>query len=162
MSTLPKEPEQPITAEQVKVWLHTIQRKRLALLVQAMAPWNSLPQQQAFMEMSDLLQEALEEVRVISTMLREDSQALRAHTAGVWEHAAQLRARPHRMTNTALHYREIRGERLYLIEYNETYLIAGDDAIQKEIKKNSPPICTADPSSHPSLLQCLKSFSRKE
>src|SRR5262249_5778126 len=119
MSTLPKEPEQPITAEQVKAWLHTIQRKCLALHVQATAPWNSLPQQQAFMEMSNLLQEALEEVRVISTMLREDSQALRAHTAGVWEHAAQLRARPHRMTNTALHYREIRGERLYLIEYNE-------------------------------------------
>ena len=39
------------------------------------------------------------------------------------------------MTNTALHYREIRGERLYLIEYNETYLIAGDDAIQKEMNK---------------------------
>ena len=84
MSTLPKEPEQPITAEQVKAWLHTIQRKCLALHVQATAPWNSLPQQQA-----------LEEVRVISTMLQEDSQALRAHTAEVREHAAQLRARPH-------------------------------------------------------------------
>src|SRR5262249_13392378 len=135
MSTLSKEPEQPLTAEQVKVWLYTIQRKCLALHVQATAPWNSLLQQQAFMEMSDLLQEALEEVRVISTTLREDSQALRAHTAEVREHAAQLRARPHRMPNTALHSREIRGERLYFIEYNDTYLIAGDDATQKELTK---------------------------
>ena len=87
------------------------------------------------MEMSDLLQEALEEVRVISTTLREDSQALRAHTAEVREHAAQFRVRPHRMPHTALHYREIRGERLYLIEYNETYLIAGANATQKEMTK---------------------------
>jgi len=69
MATLPKEPEQLITVKQVEAWLHAAQRKRLALHVQAMAPWNSLPRQQAFMEMSDLLQEALEEVRVISTII---------------------------------------------------------------------------------------------
>jgi hypothetical protein len=135
MSTLPKEPEQPITAKQVEAWLHTAQRKRLTLHVQAMVPWNSLPRQQAFMEMSNLLQEALKEVRVISTTLREDSQALRAHTAAVREHAAQLRARPHLMKNTDLHYREIRGDRLYLIEYSDMYLIAGDSATQKEMNK---------------------------
>jgi vancomycin resistance protein YoaR len=88
---LPKEPEQPITAKQVEAWLHTAQRKRLALHVQAMAPWNSLSRQQAFMEMSDLLQETLEEVRMISTTLREDSQALRTRTAAVRVNAAQLR-----------------------------------------------------------------------
>jgi hypothetical protein len=155
MSTLPKEPEQPITAEQVKAWLHTIQRKRLALHVQATAPWHSLPQQQAFMEMSDLLQEALEDVRVISTTLREDSQALRAHTAEVREHAAQLRARPHGMTNTALHYREIRGERLYLIEYNDTYLIAGDNATQKEMNKEELTAYLHSRSVQPSLIAAV-------
>ena len=35
MSTLPKEPEQPITTEQVEAWLHTTPSKRLALHVQA-------------------------------------------------------------------------------------------------------------------------------
>jgi small-conductance mechanosensitive channel len=135
MSTLSKEPEQPITAEQIEAWLHTTQSKRLALHVQATASWNSLSRQQAFMEMSDLLQEALEEVRVISTTLREESQALRAHIAEVREHAAQLRARPHRMKNTDLHYGEIRGDRLYLIEYNNTYLIAGDSATKKEMNQ---------------------------
>jgi len=155
MSTLPKEPEPPTTAEQIEAWLHTTQSKRLALHVQDTAAWNSLPRQQAFMEMSALLQEALEEVRVMSTTLREESQALRVHTAEVREHAAQLRARPHRMQHPDLHYREIRGDRLYLIEYNDTYLITGDSATKKEMNKEELAAYLHSLSVQPSLIAAV-------
>jgi hypothetical protein len=40
--------------------------------------------------MSKLLQEAIEEVRVVSAALREESQALRAHASALRDHATEV------------------------------------------------------------------------
>src|SRR5262249_11498418 len=99
MSRVPNEPAQPITIEQVEAWLCATKRKRLDLHLQATEPWSSRRRHEAFMAMSELLKEAIEEVRVMSESLQEKSRALRAHSVEVREHAAHLTVRPHRIRN---------------------------------------------------------------
>jgi hypothetical protein len=75
------EPQKPVTAQQVEEWLQAINRKRLELSLHAMEPLYNTRRELAVMEMSQLLQDAIEEVRVMSASLREQSQAIRDHSS---------------------------------------------------------------------------------
>src|SRR5262245_49346446 len=77
MFTSSDQPKPPLTAAELDEWVATTATKRLQLHLKAVEPLYSTQRQQAFMVMSDLLQEAIEEVRVVSASLREDSTALR-------------------------------------------------------------------------------------
>ena len=74
-------PQKPIIAEQVEEWLQAINRKRLELTLHAMEPLYNTRRELAVMEMSHLLQEVIEEVRMVSASLREQSQAIRDHSS---------------------------------------------------------------------------------
>jgi signal transduction histidine kinase len=90
MSTLPNGPQKSFTAQEVDAWLLAAQEQRARLHLQAAQPWPSLARHEAFTEMSALLQEALEEVRVVSAQLREHSQATLAKVADLQERSARL------------------------------------------------------------------------
>ena len=83
-------PQQPITAEAVQAWLHAAKRKHLDLHVLTVEPSHSRQHYEAFMDLAALLQEGLEEVRVISTSLREGSQMVRGESAALRAYAMQL------------------------------------------------------------------------
>jgi len=94
MSTLSNGPEKPIAVEQVEDWIYAASRKRLELHLLATEPlYNSL-RARAFIEMSTLLNDAIEEVRVISASLREESKELRAHAAKLREYSERLQESP--------------------------------------------------------------------
>ena len=76
-------PQKPMTADQVEEWLQAIDGKRLELTLHAMEPLYNTRRELAVMEMSHLLQETIEEVRVVSASLREQNQAIRDHSAAV-------------------------------------------------------------------------------
>jgi hypothetical protein len=83
-------PQKSVTAAQVEEWLQAIGRKRLELSLHAMEPLYNTRRDLAVMEMPYLLQEAIEEVRVVSASLREQSQAIRDHTSEVLAYSKQL------------------------------------------------------------------------
>ena len=83
-------PEKPITLERVKDWIDATRRKRLGLHLLATEPGNSTRRHDAFMHMSELLKEAIEEVRVISASLREGSEELRAKASQLREYSERL------------------------------------------------------------------------
>ena len=83
-------PQKPVTARQVEEWLQAIHRKRLELSLHAMEPLYNTRRELAVMEMSQLLQEAIEEVRVVSAALREQSQALRDRSSAVRAYSQHL------------------------------------------------------------------------
>jgi maltooligosyltrehalose synthase len=82
--------QKPVTAEQVEEWLQAINRKRLELSLHAMEPLYNTRRELAVMEMSHLLQEAIEEVRVVSASLREQSQAIRDYSSEVRAYSRYL------------------------------------------------------------------------
>ena len=86
-------PQKPIIAEQVEEWLQAIHRKCLELTLHAMEPLYNTRRELAVMEMSHLLQEAIEEVRVVSASLREQSQAILDHSSEVRAYSQQLEKR---------------------------------------------------------------------
>ena len=90
MASSPDAPKEPPSTEHVHEWLYATRRKRLALHLQAAEPLNSRRRHDAFMEMSELLQEAIEKVRVINEALREESQQLRTQLAELQEQSRQL------------------------------------------------------------------------
>ena len=65
MSTSSHGPQKPLSPQEVYAWLYAMQCKRLELRMEAMEHNNSLARPQAFEGMSDLLDEAMEEVRVL-------------------------------------------------------------------------------------------------
>jgi len=79
-----------MTADQVEEWLQAIDRKRLELTLHAMEPLYNTRRELAVMEISHLLQEVIEEVRVVSAALREQSQALRDHSSAVRAYSQHL------------------------------------------------------------------------
>ena len=83
-------PPKPITAENVQDWLHTVTRKHLDLHVLPAEPADSRQRYEAFMDLSALLQEGFEEVRVISASLREVSQMVRGESADLRAYTTQL------------------------------------------------------------------------
>ena len=86
-------PQKPVTARQVEEWLQAVNRKCLELSLHAMEPLYNTRRELAVMEMSHLLQEAIEEVRVVSASLREQSQAIRDHSSEVRAYSQQLEKR---------------------------------------------------------------------
>ena len=94
MSTSPNGPQHYVTPEDVDAWLLAAQERRARLDQQAaLAPWHSDERQEVFVEMSALLQEAFEEVRVVSESTREWSQGVRGEAIELRTHAAQLMER---------------------------------------------------------------------
>jgi predicted nucleic acid-binding Zn-ribbon protein len=83
-------PQKPVTAQQVEEWLQAVNRKCLELSLHAMEPLYNTRRELAVMEMSHLLQEAIEEVRVVSASLREQSQAIRDHSSAVRAYSQYL------------------------------------------------------------------------
>ena len=78
------------TAEDVNEWLLATQQKHAELHSKAAGLWQSDQHLATFAEMSALLQEAFEEVRVISGQLRTESQAVRAKATDLQTHSARL------------------------------------------------------------------------
>jgi hypothetical protein len=83
-------PQKPVTARQVEEWLQAVNRKCLELSLHAMEPLYNTRRELAVMEMSHLLQEAIEEVRVVSASLREQSQAIRDYSSEVRTYSQHL------------------------------------------------------------------------
>ena len=79
MSTLPNGSQKSVTSQDVDAWLRAAKERRAHLhLLAALSPWQSDQRQEAFTALSALLQEALEEVRVVSESTRERSQTARS------------------------------------------------------------------------------------
>jgi hypothetical protein len=80
----------PLTPSQVEEWMATAHTKHGELHLLATEPLYSTLRDQAVLQMSKLLQEAIENVRVMSAALRDESQAVPAHVATLREHSDQL------------------------------------------------------------------------
>jgi hypothetical protein len=80
----------PVTADDVRCWLAAAQQKCVELDALASASGNTPQLYTAFMEMTALLQEAFEEMRVISASLREGSMVVREEAAALRRYSAQL------------------------------------------------------------------------
>src|SRR6266436_9892861 len=80
----------PLTVSQVEDWIATATTKHGELHLLATEPLYSTLRDHAVLQMSKLLQEAIENVRVMSAALREESQAVPAHVATLREHSDQL------------------------------------------------------------------------
>ena len=92
MATPPYGPQQSLTPQDIDAWLLAAAERRAALHRKAASPWPSHYLQDVVTEMSDLLQEALEEVRVISAQTRAESQAVRAKGHALCARSAHLLA----------------------------------------------------------------------
>ena len=90
MSTPVNGPSTPCTMPEIQEWLTTTKRKGIALHLLAAEPLYSPQRAWAFLEMSTLLHEAIEEVRVMSASLQEHSTALHARVTGLRERSTAL------------------------------------------------------------------------
>ena len=70
----------PLTTVQIEEWITTAHTKHGELHLLATEPLYSTLRDQAVLQMSKLLQEAIEKVRVVSASLREERQAVRPAT----------------------------------------------------------------------------------
>jgi hypothetical protein len=102
MSTPSHEPQQPLTAAQIEAWVLSASRKHLQLYLQGIEPLYNPRRDESFMEISNLLREALEEVRVVSAQLREESQAVRFRSAEILAKSALLLTQHPSMTESQL------------------------------------------------------------
>ena len=78
------------TYQDIDAWVLAAQERRAKLHLQAAGPRNSHERHEAFAHMSALLLEAFEEMRVISALLREDSEAIRSHADGLCARSQHL------------------------------------------------------------------------
>jgi len=90
VSTLRDDLQQPFTLSEIKAWIDTTKKKRDDLHVLAADPLYNSRREWAFLEMSTLLAEAIEEVRIISVSLQEDSMALRTRATELRHHSNAL------------------------------------------------------------------------
>ena len=90
MATHTDGPQKSVTAQEVDAWLLAAAERRAALHLKAAYPWHSHHLHEAFTDISALLLEAFEEVRVVSEQLREESQAARSTSIDLRDHYAQL------------------------------------------------------------------------
>jgi hypothetical protein len=93
MLPLPNDPQRFPTVQEVDAWLLAAQERRAQLHLHAASPWGSPECHVAFTEMSALLLEAFEEVRVVSESTREESQEARGIAVDLQTQAAQLMER---------------------------------------------------------------------
>ena len=78
------------TLPEIQAWIETTNRRRDDLYLLAAEPLYNTRREWALREMSQLLAEAIEEVRVISASLQDDSQALRSRAATLRHHSHAL------------------------------------------------------------------------
>src|SRR5437773_10622453 len=90
MSTSPTGPQQSFTIPEIQAWLDTTKRKGIELHLLAAEPLYSPQRAWAFLEMSTLLHEAIEEVRVMSASLQEHSTVLHSRVTGLRERSTAL------------------------------------------------------------------------
>jgi hypothetical protein len=83
----------PLTHAQVEQWIYTTTRKHADLHRQLLEPVHHTEREKVFLEMSRLLQDAIEEVRVISAQLQEESQAAQTRSAHIVAESAPLLAK---------------------------------------------------------------------
>ena len=74
----------------VDAWVLAAQEQRAKLHIQAAGPWQSNERYEAFAQMSELLLNAFEEMRLVSEALREGSQGIRRTSADLRMHSTQL------------------------------------------------------------------------
>jgi len=80
-----------ITSQEVNAWLLEVAERHADIHIKAANSWNGPHFHEAFVDMSVLFLDAFEEVRIVSTQLREESQATRSRSIALQEHSAQLR-----------------------------------------------------------------------
>jgi CheY-like chemotaxis protein len=90
VSTPPHDLQQPFTLAEIQAWIDTAKQKRDDLHLLTTDPLDKSRREWAFLEMSKLLAEAIEEVRVLSVSLQEDSRALRSHATALRQHSTAL------------------------------------------------------------------------
>jgi CheY-like chemotaxis protein len=90
VSTHSHDLHQPFTLAELQAWIDTTKQKRLDLHRLAAEPASSRKRDGAFLDLAALLQEGLEEVRVISASLREESQMVRGAAADLQAYSTQL------------------------------------------------------------------------
>src|SRR4029450_8844488 len=93
MATHPKGSQQSLTPQDIDAWLQAATARHAALYRKAASPWPSHYLHDVVTEMSDLLQEGLEKIRVMSAQSRVESQAVRARGHALCERSAHLLAR---------------------------------------------------------------------
>ena len=93
MATYPNGSPPSLTPQDIDAWLQAAAERRAALHLKAVSPWPSHYLNDVLTEISDLLQEALEKVRVMNAQSRVDSQAVRAREQALCERSAHLLAR---------------------------------------------------------------------
>ena len=99
VSTPPNDLHQPFTLSEIQTWIDTTKKKRDDLHLLAADPLDKSRREWAVQNMSTLLAEAIEEVRVLSTSLQEDSQALRSHATALRQHSTALIERGQRASD---------------------------------------------------------------
>ena len=90
MTTPPDGSQPSLTAQDIDAWLRVTAEKYAAIHRKAAHPWPQLHRDEALVDMSALLLDALEEVRVISAQSREESQAARAKGQALRDHSTHL------------------------------------------------------------------------
>ncbi len=88
-------PTPPLDAAQIEGWVHTATNKRLELLVRAAEPLY-LTRAEAFTEMADLLKDVIEELRVVSAALRQESPHVRGQVTDLKTRATRPTERSRR------------------------------------------------------------------
>ena len=95
MSTPPDDPKHAINPEAIQLWADTATNKRLELLVRAAEPLY-LTRADAFTEMAELLKDVIEELRVISAALRQESQEICGHVTDLKAQSRRVTGRSRR------------------------------------------------------------------
>ena len=85
-------PQKSLTLQEVYAWLYALQCKRLELRMQALVQTDYLVRPVAFEEMSALLDQALEEIRVVTEALRERREAAHCESMRLLELSTEQRA----------------------------------------------------------------------
>ena len=93
VSTPPHDLLPPFTLPEIQAWIDITKKKRDDLHLLTTDPLYKSRCEWAFMEMSTLLAEAIEEVRVISASFHDDSQTLRTRATELRHHSTALLAR---------------------------------------------------------------------
>ena len=88
MTTTPNGPQ--ITTQDVNAWLLEIAERHADIHIKAANSGNGPHLYEAFAAMSVLFLDAFEEVRVMSTQLREESQTTRSRASALHERSARL------------------------------------------------------------------------
>src|SRR6267143_5444932 len=92
MSTPAHGPQQSLSLQDVYAWVYAMQCRRLELRMHVLEQTDFLVRPQAFEGMSALLDQALEEIRVVTEALRERREAAHCESMRLLELSTEQRA----------------------------------------------------------------------